>query len=156
MWIPDSFTIHFIPEGLFVGRVFGPAHSQISDLRLNWVGCITTAYFPFCYTLTSKKMHFMLSSPHLNFIMSAYLVSLKVESFSEQLFDLLLSAFVLTHFLFKVHVFWEVHTNWRNLYRPFDIYYIRVKSTMKISSLFVAFLENMNFIRAPRLLRTPE
>ena len=81
-WIPDSFTNHFIPEGLFVGRVFGPAHSQISDLRLNWVGCITTAYFPFCYTLTSKKMHFMLSSPHLNFIMSAYLVSLKVESLS--------------------------------------------------------------------------
>ena len=76
MWIPDSFTIHFIPEGLFVGRVFGPAHSQISDLRLNWIGCITTAYFPFCYTLTSKKMHFMLSSPHLNFIMPAYLVSL--------------------------------------------------------------------------------
>ena len=77
MRIPESFTIHFIPEGLFVGRVFGPAHSQISDLRLNWVGCITTAYFPFCYTLTSKKMHFMLSSPHLNFIMSAYLVSFK-------------------------------------------------------------------------------
>ena len=110
MRIPGSFTIHFIPEGLFVGRVFGPAHSQISDLRLNWIGCITTAYFPFCYTLTSTKMHFMPSStPHLNCIMPAYLGSLKVESLSEQLFDLLLSvlvltrdsnSLVLTHFLF--------------------------------------------------------
>ena len=38
----------------------------------------------------------------------------------------------------KVHVFWEGHKNWQNL---------TVNLTVKISSIFVAFLENMNFIQ---------
>ena len=36
--------------------------------------------------------------------------------------------------------------NWRNLHRRFDIkYVVSVKSMVKISSIFVAFLANMNF-----------
>ena len=33
----------------------------------------------------------------------------------------------------------------QNLHRWFDIYWISVKLTVKIFSIFVAFLENMNF-----------
>ena len=33
----------------------------------------------------------------------------------------------------------------KNLHRPFDTYLVNVKSTVKIWSIFVAFLENMNF-----------
>ena len=43
--------------------------------------------------------------------------------------------------LFKVRIFYEGHKNLRNLQRPFD----SVKLTVKMSSIFVAFLENMNF-----------
>ena len=38
--------------------------------------------------------------------------------------------------------------NWKNLHCPFDTYLVNVKSTVKIWSIFVAFLENMNFKRA--------
>ena len=62
-----------------------------------WVGGVKKgqkyAYVIFEWS-PSKKMHFMLSSPNLNCIMPAYLVSLKVESLSEQLFKFLLSALV--------------------------------------------------------------
>ena len=48
---------------------------------------------------------------------------------------------------FKVHVFYEGHKNWRNLHRRFDTYSLlhNVKLTVKISSIFLASLENMNF-----------
>ena len=42
---------------------------------------------------------------------------------------------------YKVYVFWEGHKNWKNLHHQFDI--VTVKSTVKILSIFVAFLENM-------------
>ena len=65
----------------------------------------------------------------------------------------------------KVHIFWEGHKILQNLHGRFDLYYIgqiyggdfekfrgllkiyehNVKSTLKISSIFVACLENMNF-----------
>ena len=46
----------------------------------------------------------------------------------------------------KVHVFWEGHKNWQYLHRPtIWQYVITVKSTVKISSIFVSFFENMNF-----------
>ena len=35
--------------------------------------------------------------------------------------------------------------NLKNLHRQFDTYLVNVKSTVKILSIFVAFLENMNF-----------
>ena len=34
---------------------------------------------------------------------------------------------------------------WKNLPHRFDVYLVSVKSTVKILSIFVAFLENMNF-----------
>ena len=33
----------------------------------------------------------------------------------------------------------------KNIHRQFDTYLVNVKSTVKIWSIFVAFLENMNF-----------
>ena len=46
----------------------------------------------------------------------------------------------------KNHVFWEGHKNWQYLHRPtIWQYVITVKSTVKISSIFVSFFENMNF-----------
>ena len=33
----------------------------------------------------------------------------------------------------------------KNLHHRFDTYLVNVKTTMKILSIFVAFLENMNF-----------
>ena len=43
----------------------------------------------------------------------------------------------------KVYVFQEGHKNWWNLHRQFDAE--QLLSKVKISSIFVAFLENMNF-----------
>ena len=49
-------------------------------------------------------------------------------------------------FMNNVSVFYEGQKNWRNLHRRFDIMYlVSVKSTVKISTFFVAFLENTNF-----------
>ena len=49
-------------------------------------------------------------------------------------------------FTVKVHVFWECHKNWQNLHCQFAWQYVvTVKSMVKILSIFVAFLENMNF-----------
>ena len=48
----------------------------------------------------------------------------------------------------KVHV--KGHKNWRNLHRQFDaMYVVNIKSTVKISSTFEAFLENMKFTGHP-------
>ena len=50
-------------------------------------------------------------------------------------------------FRLNVYVFREGHKNWQNLHRQFDsmYYVVTVKLTVKILSIFVAFLENMNF-----------
>ena len=45
---------------------------------------------------------------------------------------------------FKVHVFWEGYKNWQNQFDSM-YYVVTVKSRVKISSMFLAFLENMNF-----------
>ena len=52
--------------------------------------------------------------------------------------------------VFKVHVFKEGHKNGQNLHRQFDITYaVSDKSTVKISSMFVALLEYTNFNKNP-------
>ena len=43
----------------------------------------------------------------------------------------------------KVYGFWEGHKKWQNV--------VTIQLTDKVSSIFVAFLENMNFTRALRL-----
>ena len=49
-------------------------------------------------------------------------------------------------YLIKVYISLECHKNWQNLHGQFDSQYIvTLKSTLKILSIFVAFLENMNF-----------
>ena len=45
----------------------------------------------------------------------------------------------------EVYVFWEGQKKLQNLHRQFDVYLVSVKSTVKILSFFVAFLEHMNF-----------
>ena len=55
-------------------------------------------------------------------------------------------------FTVKVHVFWECHKNWQNLHCQFAWQYVvTVKSMVKILSIFVAFLENMNFMNSKRI-----
>ena len=47
----------------------------------------------------------------------------------------------------KVRVFYEGHKIRQHLHCRFDIYYLHtVKSMVKILSIFVAFLDNMNFM----------
>ena len=45
----------------------------------------------------------------------------------------------------KVQLFWEGHTNLRNLPYGFDIYLVNVKTMRKIEQIFVAFSEKLNF-----------
>ena len=46
----------------------------------------------------------------------------------------------------KVQLFWEGHTNMRNLPQGFEIYLVvNVKTMKKIAQIFVAFSENLNF-----------
>ena len=46
----------------------------------------------------------------------------------------------------KVYVFWEGHKIWQ-CFPSMWLYVVSVKSTVKISSIFVAFLENMDFTK---------
>ena len=47
---------------------------------------------------------------------------------------------------FKVQLFWEGHKNLCNLPHGFEIYLENVKTIRKISQIFVAFSEKLNFI----------
>ena len=53
--------------------------------------------------------------------------------------------FGLITYLSKVQLFWEGHKNLLNLPHGFDIYLVNVKTMRKITQIFVAFSEKVNF-----------
>ena len=52
----------------------------------------------------------------------------------------------------KVQLFWECHTNYRNLPHGIDIYLVNVKTMRAIAQIFVALSEKLNFNKRGKLL----
>ena len=71
-----------------------------------------------------------------------YIYYLKALGASPVSFAMVLYVLYQVH---TVHVFYEGHKNRKNLHHQFDTYLVNVKLTVKIWSIFVAFIENMNF-----------